>query len=445
MTIQNLDGWANILTNSGGAGDPNSAMRIVNRGALDSGTLSALYRLDGIARRVVDVPVDDALREWIEADDALIDALEAIGAKKQIERAAKWARLFGGAGLLILADDGGDLNTPLNERRVSRVVGLRAYDRDRITWDFASIQQDPRSPRFGEPVIYRVSPIQGVPFDVHHSRLMIFDGEEVSEQDRIANNGWGDSALQAPYESIRNFATASNASTGIVRDFVQTVLSISGLSDMIRSGQDQLVRDRVTLIDLTRSVANTVFLDADGESYSKQASSVAGLSDLWDRFALHVAGTTGIPVTKLLGRSPAGLNATGEGDMRNWHDVVRAYQSDTIRPVLQRVIDLLAAQRDGRIADAAWSFPDLNVPSEKEWAEIKKINAEADAIYIDRGGADAETLFIARFGESEYKTELVDMKPMPDVEPETETPPALPSGGASGTGEEGIPDGGEDA
>jgi len=404
----NIDGWANILTNLGGRGDPNGAMRILNRGALDSRTLASLYRLDGIARRVVDVLPDDALREWIEGGDDLIAAMARLNAKKEVVRALKWARLFGGAAILILADDGGEASDPLAEARLRSVVGLRVYERDRVMWDISSISHDPGDPGFGFPETYRVTPIQGAPMTVHRSRLIIIDGEEISEQDRVANNGWGDSALQAPYESIRDFATATKSTAGIVRDFVQTTLSISGLSEMIRSGQDDLVRERVALIDLTRSVANTIFLDADGESYSKQASSVAGLADLWDRFAMHVSGTTGIPITRLVGRSPGGLNATGEGDKQNWFDVVRSYQSDTARPVIQRIVDLLAVQRDGRIAEAAWSFPDLDVPSEREWAEIKKINAETDAIYIDRGAVEAEAVFLARFGESQYKTELVD-------------------------------------
>jgi phage-related protein (TIGR01555 family) len=199
-----------------------------------------------------------------------------------------------------------------------------------------------------------------------------------------------------------------SASANIVRDFVQTVLGIKGLTEMLRQGEDQLIAQRATIIDLTRSVANTVFTDADGETYSKQASSVAGLPELWDRFALHVSACTGIPATKLMGRSPAGMNATGESDLNQWYDTVQAYRRDELEPMLNWLVGLIDAQSEWRTRPEAleWHWPCLTTPSDAEWADIKLRNAQADAVYMDRGAIDPEYLYHLRYGAGEYRADI---------------------------------------
>lgn len=406
-----VDGWQNIALNLGNkGGDAVASTKYAHVPNLGRVTLESMYRGDGLAKRVVDVPVDDAAREWIEADQKLLDELARLRAKAEMVDALKWSRLFGGAVVVALIDDSLEFDQPINPNGIRRVLQLRVYDRHRVTWTTTDIDRNPESANFGRPTHYTVQPIHGAPYRVHVSRLHKLDGLPLPDEARQRNNGWGDSALQSVYQALMNYGLTMNSSASIVRDFVQTVLSIKGLTDMIRQGQDDLVTKRAQLIDLTRSVSNTIFMDADGEQYDKRASSVAGLADLWDRFALHVSAATGIPATKLMGKSAAGLNATGEGDERSWHDVVRAYQTDEVQPLIQWLVDLLDAQRDWRVADRPetmeWTFPAIGQPSEAEWAEIKLKNAQTDQIYIDRGGVDAEYLYELRWGHGEYRPDV---------------------------------------
>jgi phage-related protein (TIGR01555 family) len=408
-TITNADGWTNTALNIGRTkGDPIHATKYAAVPVLDRGSLERVYRGDGLARRVVDLPVDDATREWIEADPLVITEMERLGAKREITNALKWARLYGGAVIVALLDDSLDFDQPVKPNGIRRVLQLRVYDRHRVTWTTADIDKDPESRGHGKPTHYTVQPIHGAPYRVHASRLHILDGLELPEEARQRNNGWGDSALQSVYQSLMNYGVTMGASASIVRDFVQTVIGVKGLADLIRQGGDDIITKRATLIDMTRSVANTIFFDADGETYSKQASSVTGLPDLWDRFALHVSASTGIPATRLMGKSAAGLNATGEGDERQWHDVVRAYQQDQVRPAIQWLADLIEAQLDWSDTPEtmAWTFPALGQPSEAVWADIKLKTAQADAIYLDRAGVDPEYLFELRFGQGEYRPDV---------------------------------------
>ena len=404
----NSDGWHNILTNIGGRNDPVTAARVSSFIGLDRNTLSTLYRSDGIAKRVVDLPVDDAIREWIEADEALLADLSRVNAKQEITDALKWARLFGGALIVAMIDDGQDFDQQVNMGNIRAIRQLRVYDRHRVTWTSSDLDMDAMSMNFGKPMFYTVQPLNGAPYRVHHSRAWRIDGLPLPEEERQRNNGWGDSAISPVYEALRNYAQTMGASANIVRDFVQVVLGISGLTDMLRQGQDKLVADRAKLIDMSRSVANAVFIDSDGETYDKRASSVAGLADLWDRFALHVSATTGIPATKLLGRSPQGMNATGEGDMKQWYDVVQAYRRDEVEPLLKWLLPMIEAQSEwtGRPESMEWAWPPLEQPSESEWADVKLKTAQADILYLDRGAADPEYLYHLRYGSGEFRPDV---------------------------------------
>ena len=403
----NMDGWNNVLTNIGQQTKNRSSNTKYNPDRMiDRASLTSMYRGDGLARRVVDIPVDDAMREWIEADGKALDELARIDAKQRITEAAKWGRLYGGAVLVALIDDGKTFEEPVNMAGIRRVLQLRVYDRHRVSWTTADIQNDPLQANFGFPDYYTVQPIHGAPYRVHVSRLQILDGMPLPEDERQRNNGWGDSSLQSVYDALSKYGTVMGASGEIVQDFVQTVLGVKGLTDMLRAGEDDLVAKRATIIDLTRSVANTIFLDADGETYDKKASSVAGLSELWDRFAMHVSTVTGIPATKLLGRSPAGLNATGDSDIRQWYDVVGAYRGDELGPVVSWLVELLDAQLDWKKADRPdsmeWRWPSLWQPTEAEWADIKLKNAQTDNVYIMAGAVDAAYLYHLRHGGAEY-------------------------------------------
>lgn len=47
-----------------------------------------------------------------------------------------------------------------------------------------------------------------------------------------------------------------------------------------------------------------------------------GLADCYQQFIMDISGAAEIPVTKLFGRSPSGLNATGESDLQNYYDMI---------------------------------------------------------------------------------------------------------------------------
>ena len=404
------DYWGNLISRLGASNSRVNSTCYNPSFRLDRQQLTDIYLSDGIGRRVVNILIDDAMRAFIHAEGELIDELARIKSKQKIIDSATWARLYGGSVLVAFVDDGQDIDRPINYKTIKKVVSLKSYDRWQITWDISDLSINYYDEHFGEPDIYTINPINGIPFRVHKSRLHVFNGERVPNRERVANNYWDQSVLQAVYESLRNYGSTMNASAEIVQDFVQTILGINGLTEMLRQGEDDLITARANVIDLTRSVANTIFLDSEHETYEKKASSVAGLPELWDRFSEAISATTGIPLTKLLGRSPAGLNSTGKNDADNWDNIVEAYRTDEIEPCIKWIIKMLEAQTmweaSNRPQSYEWQFPSLKVANEHELAQNRLLAAQTDQIYMDRGAVDPAFIFKKRYANGGYDTDI---------------------------------------
>lgn len=404
------DYWGNVITRLGACNSRVNTTRYNPTFRLDRKQLSDIYISDGIGRRVVNIMVDDAMRAFIHAEDELIAELQRIKSKQKITDSATWARLYGGSVLVAFVDDGNEIDRPLNYKTIKKVVSLKCYDRYQVTWDITDLSVNYYEEHFGEPEIYTINPINGIPFRVHRSRLHIFNGDRIPNYEKVANQYWDQSVLQSVYEYLRNYGSTMNASAEIVQDFIQTILGINGLTEMLRQGEDDLITARANVIDLTRSVANTIFLDSEHETYEKKASSVAGLPELWDRFSEAISASTGIPLTKLLGRSPAGLNSTGKNDSDNWDNIVEAYRSDEIEPCIKWLVKLLDAQSMWKASDRPasynWEFPSLKVANEHELAQNRLLAAQVDQIYMDRGAVDPRFIFEKRYENGSFETDI---------------------------------------
>jgi phage-related protein (TIGR01555 family) len=419
------DGWVNALT---GVGQKSTDKRRSSKykfvGRLPEDRLEALYSENGIARRIIDLPANAMTRNWFtltggEEADKVMQRLETLMAQFHITQGIKWGDLYGGAIVLMGIDDGQfaqgeedpDLTLPVKTDQIRSVNSLTAFSAWReVQVIETSVDTDQTSPTFGEPLIYQVTPLlHGGSFYVHISRILRFDGAVVPRHIQRLNAGWHLSALQAAFEQIRQIGSVFDNAEIITQDFVQTLLKIKDLANMIATGNEKVVKQRLNLIDLSRHVINTLLLDSE-EDYERHSSTVAGLAELLDRFMMALSAVTGIPVTLLMGRSPAGLNATGESDLRSWYDQVQAEQNNDLKPRLEKLIRYLFLEGGGK-EPGQWSiqFNPLFQKTDKEEAELYKLTADGDAVYIQNGVLDPNEVAISRFGGEEFNTGVVDI------------------------------------
>jgi hypothetical protein len=115
---------------------------------------------------------------------------------------------------------------------------------------------------------------------------------------------------------------------------------------------------------------------AGGEKISDYQITWAGIPAMMDAFDQRVAAVADIPFTRLMGRSPAGMNATGQSDTDNWNKMVVAGQNLELRPCLE-ALDAYLVPSAGVTSPVTWRFAPLSTPSEKEEADTFKTFMEA--------------------------------------------------------------------
>lgn len=372
-SLARLDGWSNQWSRLGTDLDP-TTHTVFSRQVIGDGVLSALFHGDDICKLICSIPVKDALRRgWGEDKFPELDfntrGYTALG---KIHEAAVLARAFGGSVVVVGADDGAPAHVPLNLAAAGPVQHLTVYDRRRVE------RLRGANPSLAEADLFRISPLYGPSVEVHVSRLLVFGGELTAGEEREAISGWEDSCLQAVYNIVRAFNDGFLSANRMMVDASQGVLKLRGLINAIAGGNKQDIETRAQLIALTRSVARVTMLDAEGESFEKIATSFAGVPDILDRLANRLSAATGIPVTRLMGQAPAGLNATGDNDLRSWYDNVESYRETSIEPQCKKLLEIAKIDRPLK-------FPSLWQETGKEKAEREVIESTRDKNYVDAG------------------------------------------------------------
>jgi phage-related protein (TIGR01555 family) len=414
VSLLRKDGWQNLFTKIGTQLDRVKSTQYARDRFKNKVLLESIYLSDGLGRRIVDIVPNDGTREWItipeDTDGLLLEELDRLQARVLFRRAWKWARLYGGAVILLGADDGGDFEEPLNETNIRSVEFLRVYDRWQTSWTYPDLETNPQSPEYGKPQFFWIAPynMPGA-FRVHKSRLLRFEGDELPDKTRIENHTWGASEFESVYETLKTFGFAFQASANIISDFIQTTLTVKNLQNMIAAGNESQIITRLSLIDQSRSMINTILLD-ENESYTKVASSVAGLPDLLDRFSFLICAVTGIPMSRLFGRSPSGLTASSETESDQYFDMVAAQQNDILLEPLNRLKQLLLLAADSKISNAdptkyTIEFNPLWQMSDKEQADMRYVMAQADNLYAGMGAVDPQDIAKSRFGGDKYSIE----------------------------------------
>lgn len=394
------DGVENILTGLGRTGrDASTATTFMGDRLLDQSTLEGLYSSSGIARRLIDMVADESLKKGIECDEELYNELERLDAFKQLTNLSKDARLYGGAIMLLIAKDGeGDLAMPLREAGLKGIERLSVFDRHSCVVTSDDYDSDPYSASFGQVQTYNLRLKSGTNLKVHASRVIRLDGDRLPETTLRNNNYWHASSLQGAYTSILSYLSAQGFSDIIIKEWGLTILKVQGLFESYGNGSEEKISKRLNDANTSKSLMNMILMDAESEGFERQFSNVTGYSDLMLRTMELVSANSGIPMTKLFGRSPEGMNATGDGDFVQWAGTVQAYQMQTLQPAMNRLIELLAMQQDWKEKpdDMAWNFPTLKPLDDQQLADVRLKHAQADAVYIREGGVDASYLWHIR-------------------------------------------------
>ncbi len=433
------DGWANVLSNLGTTFDKRKHTHIKPAQRFSRMELLELYRGDDVCATLVDLPAREMTRKWIDfqcdddddgtAKSAVLDALDGIdslNARRKTFDALRWSRLMGGAAIIVGANDGQDPIMPLDLDNVASVDFLTTLDRyDLVPWTY---YQDPYAPKFGEVELWQIQQIfsagnapapasTGTLRLVHESRVIRFDGVRFQPRDMLYNNGWGDSIFVKVYDTIRDFGSFWSSLLYIAQDNTQSIFRMKNLKEKLAAnGGKALIEQRMQMVEMSRSVARAILLDAgtglagdSGESFERQQLTFSGMDAMVDRISQRLAQAMRMPVTLMMGQSPAGLNATGDSDVRWWYDNISCDQEETLKPALMKLVRILLRSKTGPTAGVEpekWSitFHPLWQMSDSEKADVRLKTSQADALDITNLVLDPSEVAMSRFGGHEYST-----------------------------------------
>lgn len=419
----NLMNVATSLAIAGKARNPASSFGVPRD--LSYGELNNIYLGDGLGKRIIDVYANEMVREWFkiagDPDELLLKYLKKRQAKKHVNYALKWARLYGSSIVIMLIDDGGELEEPVNVNAIKTIDSLRAIDRTQLSIQLPDDwYKDPTKSNYGQPQIYTISPPKYTTtnkartlgsYRVHESRVLRFDGEIAPDAIMNDNSGFGISVLKPIYNYLRNSAQVYEYSGEVIHDFVMSVFSMKNLTSILAGPNGTAnIKARAEVMAYTKSVINGIILDSDGESYEKITTPLLGLSDLMDKFGLALAAVSGIPYMILMGESPSGLNANADNSIRAWYDSISAEQEEVLAVELHKLIGYILAARDNplkgkKIDDLRIDFNSLWQYDEPTQIDMRNKQAQSDQIYVQNNIVMPEEIAKSRFGDDQYSFE----------------------------------------
>lgn len=377
--------------------------RMTNNYAL----LNSLYRDNWVVQNVIGIIPDDITKKWFNLSGTLapdyIAEFERIQRitmlKEKINLGLKWGRLYGGAaGLILIKGQEAELDKPLDIEMVypGSFKGLYIVDRwSGITPDMELVT-DMSDPDFGLPAYYTISDSEGhIYARVHHSRIIRFIGRELPFLEKIAEMYWGESEVESLYaDVVKHDNVSANMAALTYRANIDT-MEVQNLDQLfsITSGEQQR---RFWNVMQAQSVCKSNFgvqLVNKNDKITNTQYTFTGLRDVYESMCLDLAGASRIPVTKLFGRSPAGMNATGESDLQNYYDYIDTLRESILKPIIYKLLPVLAMSAWGVIPDDLdVVFPPLWTPTAKEVAEIAKYKAETLIAVFQAGLMDQATV-----------------------------------------------------
>lgn len=410
------DGYVNMLNKYGTSQDNSEAYQFEREPIIPDMQLTGLYEGNGLFSKIIDTPAEEALKHGFdlnlkndEVNAFVEEALDELEWEEKAATAIKWARLYGGALIVMLINDGGGLEQPVNWQNVKSIDELRVYERAVVQPDYSSLYRQDyggngegnRVSKFGQPEFYYVSSVYGS-FRVHESRCLVFRNGVLPEQtSNSIYRFWGMPEYVRIRRALRETVTAHTDSVKLLERSVQAIYSMKGLATLLTTddGENQVLK-RLNVIDTARGILNSLVIDADGENYDFKTFQFSGVKDVIDATCNMLSALTNIPQTILFGRSPAGMNATGTSDFESYYNFVEKIQRLMLKRNLRTLLDVIfrAGIASGSVEEEPdyklefnplWSLSDTEQATvDQTKAQTAQIKAQTAQVYVDMQALD---------------------------------------------------------
>lgn len=426
------DGYVNMLNKYGTTQDNSTAYTFQSEPLIPDMQLTEQYEMGGLFAKIIDAPAEEAVKHGFnmglkspDVETYVTDTLDWLDWEEKAATAIKWSRLFGGAIIVMLINDGRGVDEPIDWQAIKSIDELRVYERAIVQPDYTSLYSyDPQDPlkrtasRFGMPEYYQVFSMFGT-FVVHESRCLILRNGILPERTTQAYyRFWGTPEFVRIRKELREAITSHSLGVKMLERSVQAIYSMKNLAQLLATdeGEDQILK-RLQVIDMARGILNSIAIDSEGESYDFKNIQLSGVKDVLDSTCNMLSAVTNIPQTILFGRSPAGENSTGESDFENYYNYVERIQKMMLRGNLKTLIDVVvrAGFANGKIEEEPdyrlafnplWSMSDSEQATvDQTRAQTQQTKAQTAQMYVDMGALDPSEVRAGLAKEEEFSVE----------------------------------------
>lgn len=408
------DGYKNLLNKYGTQEDVSEHYRFESGAPVTDIELSLNYEENGLFSKIIDIPADDAVSSGfdygvndVDLETFINDSLDELDFEEKASEAIRWSRLYGGALMVMIIDDGGELTDPVNWDGIQGIDELLVFERPLVTPDYNSIYDtkpdDRKWSKFGMPEFYDISPAYGKAFRVHESRCLLFkNGKLPQSSTKTEYRFFGIPEYIRIHKAVQETVTSHGNGVKLLDRAVQAIYKMNNLATLLETdeGEDTVLR-RLRIIDMAKGIINSIAIDAEGEDYDYKTVTFSGVKDIVDSACNMLSAVSNIPQTKLFGRSPAGENSTGESDMENYYSFVGQIQKLNLKKNMGILLDVILAAGKYKgefeeIPDYSLGFKPLWSLSEAEQANVNQTKAQTELTkaqtaqaYVDMQALDA--------------------------------------------------------
>ncbi|WP_165430948.1 DUF1073 domain-containing protein [Atlantibacter hermannii] len=357
-------------------------------------------------RKMVGTIAEEMTRKWIKlktvGDDdksdrvkQLYDALERFHVRDKFREAAEHDGYFGGGQIYIDVlspknvsawTDDNELQSKLfiSDKKIPK-GSLKGFQVIEPVWTYPGIYnaQNPLSPDFYKPTQWFV-----MGKTVHSSRMIDFVSRQVPDLLKASYNFRGLSLIQITEPYVNNWLRTRDSVSDMIHSFSIPVIG-TDMSQVLQGGGAENLLMRLMMFNQCRDNRGAFAIDNDStkpETVEFVNAPLSGLDMLQAQAQEQMASVSSIPLVKLLGITPNGLNASSDGEIRVFYDYIHSLQQSIFKTPLKRVLDVIQLSEFGDIdPDIYFEFEPLYEMSAKEKAEIRKIDADTDAVYITAG------------------------------------------------------------
>lgn len=405
-----------------------------------------MYVESWAAAKFIDIPIDDMFirgRSWAgkgdNKDEGAIEKMEEaernLKSQERLAMAMKAGRLHGG-GLAVMMTTEASLDTPLMVEKIKEGDFAALLCFDRFDCSIQTHVADPFDPDYGKPDIYLIQPRPrdgaALPLYIHASRILRFDGKQALSSDSWCSAydvDWGVSELIPAITELTHDASAASAVAHLMQEASIPVVKTEGFANSLsgKVAADEVSPHELgTALNFYKSIYRTMMIDKT-DDFERVSVTFAGLPELLDKFAERLAAIAGIPITRFLSQSPAGMNSTGESDMKNYAMHVAALQIRLLDAPMRK-LDAVLARHVGLKEPPEWKWNGLFDLTDMEQAEVAKGRAEPVIALFNAGIIDENEARETITDWSDPVLGAFDPMPEADLEKNQEPEPVVMPG-----------------